>query len=63
PSIAGCPERSAGTRAVGPPFLGLRSFGGAKEGDCTAGGNPGLRLQFKQQKVIRKQKAVQFNQP
>jgi hypothetical protein len=37
PSIAGCPQRSEGTRPVGPPFLWLLSFGGAKESDCAAG--------------------------
>ena len=36
-SIAGCPQRSAGTRPAGPPFLWLLSFGGAKESDCAAG--------------------------
>ena len=37
PSIAGCPQRSAGTRQVGSPFLCLLSFGEAKESRCAAG--------------------------
>ncbi|MGB3067715.1 MAG: hypothetical protein WBC18_04185, partial [Ottowia sp.] len=60
-STAGCPQRSVGTRQVGSPFLGLPSFGDAKEGDCTAGGNPGLRPEIEQQMVVKKQGAVQIN--
>ena len=41
PSIAGCPQRSGGTRPVGSPFLWLLSFGETKESDCAAGRNPG----------------------
>ena len=37
PSIAGCPQRSAGTRQVRSPFLCLLSFGEAKESRCAAG--------------------------
>ena len=37
PSIAGCPQRSGGTRPVGSPFLWLLSFGETKESDCAAG--------------------------
>ena len=37
PSIAGCPQRSEGTRPVGPPFLWLLFFGETKESDCAAG--------------------------
>ena len=37
PSIAGCPQRSEGTRPVGSPFLCLLSFGDAKESECAAG--------------------------
>ena len=37
PSIAGCPQRSEGTRPVGSPFLCLLSFGDAKESRCAAG--------------------------
>ncbi|BDT67246.1 hypothetical protein os1_14210 [Comamonadaceae bacterium OS-1] len=36
-STAGCPQRSVGTQTVGSPFLGLLSFGEAKESDCAAG--------------------------
>ena len=32
--------RARGTRAAGSPFLGLRSFGEAKEGRCAAGRTP-----------------------
>ena len=31
PSTAGCPKRSAGTQEPGSPFLGLLSFGEAKD--------------------------------
>ena len=37
PSIAGCPQRSGGTRPAGSPFLWLLSFGETKESDCAAG--------------------------
>jgi len=37
PSIAGCPQRSEGTRQVGSPFLCLLSFGDSKESRCAAG--------------------------
>ena len=37
PSIAGCPQRSEGTRQAGSPFLCLLSFGEAKESRCAAG--------------------------
>ncbi len=39
-STAGCPERSAGTRPVGPPFFCLLFFGGAKKSKCAAGRTP-----------------------
>ena len=38
-SIAGCPQRSAGTRPVGPPFFCLLFFGGAKKSRSPAGAN------------------------
>jgi hypothetical protein len=43
-STAGCPQRSVGTQTVGSPFLGLLSFGEAKESDCAAGrtSRPGM---------------------
>ena len=37
PSIAGCPQRSAGTRQVGSPFFCLLFFGEAKKSRCAAG--------------------------
>ena len=42
PSIAGCPQRSGGTRQAGSPFLCLLSFGEAKESRSAAGPRPGL---------------------
>ena len=45
PSIAGCPQRSGGTRQAGSPFLCLLSFGEAKESRSAAGPRPGLRPQ------------------
>ena len=36
PSTAGCPQRSGGTQTVGSPFLGLLSFGEAKESESPA---------------------------
>ena len=36
-SIAGCPQRSAGTRPVGSPFFCLLFFGDAKKRRCAAG--------------------------
>ena len=36
-SIAGCPKRSEGTRAVGSPFFCLLFFGDAKKRRCAAG--------------------------
>jgi len=36
-SIAGCPQRSEGTRPVGSPFLCLLFFGDAKKRRCAAG--------------------------
>ena len=42
-STAGCPQRSEGTQPVGSLFLGLLSFGEAKESESPAGARPGLR--------------------
>ena len=36
-STAGCPQRSEGTQPVGSLFLGLLSFGEAKESESPAG--------------------------
>ena len=41
-STAGCPQRSEGTQPVGALFLGLLSFGEAKESESPAGAKPGL---------------------
>ena len=41
-STAGCPQRSEGTQPVGSLFLGLLSFGEAKESESPAGAKPGL---------------------
>ena len=40
-STAGCPQRSEGTQPVGSLFLGLLSFGEAKESESPAGARPG----------------------
>ena len=42
-STAGCPQRSEGTQPVGSLFLGLLSFGEAKESESPAGARPGPR--------------------
>ena len=39
PSIAGCPQRSEGTRPVGPPFFCLLFFGETKKSRSPAGAN------------------------
>ena len=36
PSTAGCPQRNEGTQTAGSPFLGLLSFGEAKESESPA---------------------------
>jgi len=50
PSTAGCPERSAGTQAVGSPSLWLLSLGEARESDSPAGARPGLHPSRREQK-------------
>ena len=42
-STAGCPQRSEGTQPAGSLFLGLLSFGEAKESESPAGARPGPR--------------------
>ena len=42
-STAGCPQRSEGTQPAGSLFLGLLSFGEAKESKSPAGARPGPR--------------------
>ena len=44
-STAGCPQRSEGTQAVGPPFFGDLFFGETKKRASPAGAIPGLRPQ------------------
>ena len=52
-STTGCPERSAGTRQVGPPFFCLLFFGGAKKRRCTAGDISRPPASVQKQKAIR----------
>ncbi|MET4577292.1 hypothetical protein ABIE13_002403 [Ottowia thiooxydans] len=51
-STTGCPQRSAGTRTVGPPFLAPGSFGGPKEGGCAAGRTPRPPTSMQEQRLI-----------